>query len=83
MSKEVFVKCRLYRGMFSDESVVEFPRVSGENTFIVPKAKVSEESPGHGRLKAKLLTRGDERWVILPTDYSDSVPASQVDLVEA
>lgn len=83
MSKEIFLKCNVFRGMFSDEAVVELPHVRGENTFIVPKSDVCEDSPGHGRLKARLLTRGDERWVILPTDYSASVPANQVELVEA
>jgi len=70
MSKEVYIACNVQEGMFSDEAVVE---VSGE-FFVVPKSEVRNWENGRGEVRAKLFARDEKEWLVLPTNYSDSVP---------
>ncbi len=74
MSREVFVDCNVFEGMFSDEAVVELADAS----YIVPKHEVVETAGEKGKVKATLLTRSDGEWVVLPTSYSDTIPSDKV-----
>ncbi len=69
MGSEVFVECEVSPGMFSDELVVQ---VAGREYF-VPKDRV--RSGGHGRssVRAKLIKDNDGEWVVLPTEYGETV----------
>lgn len=71
MSENVQVECEVFEGMFSDEAVVELADVS----YVVPKSNVIGKPGGRGRLKAQLVTRSDGKWVVLPTNYADTIPA--------
>lgn len=70
-AKEVFVECEVFEGMFSDEAVVEVADFS----YVVPKSKVQGQPGQRGRVKARVVSRSDGEWVVLPTNYADTIPA--------
>lgn len=70
MSREVYIACNVQEGMFSDEAVVEI----ADQWFVVPKAEVRNWKSGRGEVRAKLFVRDKQEWIVLPTNYSDSVP---------
>lgn len=79
MGTEVFVECGVSEGMFSDEAIVEV----AERSFIVPKAEVrSGSDPRRGRVRAKLVKNDSGEWIVLPTEYSDSVSKSLAKIVK-
>lgn len=80
---EVFLICKVSRGMFSDEAVVELPREGRRQIiFTVPKSNVESDANGNGKLKALLLTRGEEKWAKLPTTYGDTIPVDERDFAQ-
>jgi len=70
-AKEVLVECDVFEGMFSDEAVVEVADFS----YVVPKSNVQGNPGQRGRVKARLVTRSDGEWVVLPTNYADTISA--------
>jgi hypothetical protein len=70
MSQQVYIACNVQEGMFSDEAVIEI----ADQFFIVPKSEVRNWNNGKGEVRAKLFVKGKEEWIVLPTNYSDSVP---------
>lgn len=83
MGSEVFLKCRVSKGMFSDERVVEITRRGGlSRTFVVHVSSIAEvDDVGNGKLKAALVTRGNNKWVMLPTNRQDSMLIDEGSLV--
>jgi len=76
---EVFVECEVSEGVFSDEAVV---RVA-DRSYVVPKGEVRAGTGStKGRVRAKLVRSGGDEWVVLPTDYSESVYKSRVTIVD-
>lgn len=79
MGTEVFIECGVSEGMFSDEAIVEI----AERSFIVPKAEVRPgPDPQRGRVRARLVSNQGGEWVVLPTEYSDSISRSLARIVK-
>lgn len=74
MVQEIFVECEVSPGMFSDEVVVQ---VAGREYF-VPKDRVRPNGQGRGAVRAKLVKDGDGEWVVLPTEYAETLSKGQV-----
>jgi hypothetical protein len=84
MPREVFLRCTIKEGMFSDEVVVEVRRKKGgSQTFVVDKTAVNVDAEGCGRVRASVVRRNDTTWAVLPTEYRETIPAMDEDLVEA
>jgi hypothetical protein len=78
MGEEVFVECDVTEGMFSDEAVVEL----ADQAFVVPKASVRFASESkRGRVRARLVKNDLGEWIVLPTNYSESIPSKAAVIV--
>jgi hypothetical protein len=73
--KDHWLKCRVLKGMFSDEGAVVF-KLSDEASFFafVPYTKVRGEIDREGEVKVDVFEEGNTTWAILPTEYRDTVP---------
>jgi hypothetical protein len=79
MGQEVLVECDVFEGMFSDEAVVEV----ADQSYIVPKDQVTVGTDRtKGRVRARLVGNAEEKWIVLPTNYSDSIPAARAKVVK-
>jgi hypothetical protein len=76
--QEVFVECDVSPGMFSDELVVQ---VAGHE-YLVPKERVRSNGSGGSAVRAKLVTDNDGEWVVLPTEYGETVSRKLVKVRE-
>lgn len=78
MGTEVLVECEVSQGMFSDEAIVEV----ADQAYVVPMSEV-RMTPGskRGTVRAKLVKNTNGEWVVLPTNYSDSIARSLTKLV--
>jgi len=81
---ERWLKCNVFKGMFSDELVVRvWPKDHHTMSFFVPKNRVEGCSSGEGeegKLRVKVFRKDDITWAVLPTDYQESIPVRDEDL---
>ncbi len=63
-------KCRVHPGMFSNERIVE---MGGRDHFVAERS-VRNEKDGRGEVEVKVVEYKGEKWAVLPTNYSDSIP---------
>lgn len=78
-----WLKCQLFKGMFSDEVAVLYPPTSGTcapSSFFVPKEEVEGTAGGSGstagRVSVRFFREGSTVWAILP---AESQPVIQID----
>jgi hypothetical protein len=82
--EERWLKCKVYRGMFSDEMAVKVPQSNGEMLgYFVPKVMVANGAGSEGRLRVRVLRREGITLAILPTEYSDAIAVQESDLIAA
>ena len=83
MSAEIQLKCTVSKGMFSDERVVELRRSGQESKmYVVPASDVADvDKSGNGKLRASVVSRGNKKWVVLPTNRRDTIPFDENALV--
>jgi hypothetical protein len=78
---EAWLKCVVFKGMFSDELAVKYqPRNGDPRSFFVPKAKV-KGTEGEGQLQVTVFKKDDVSWAILPTENRTIIPIDEADLV--
>jgi len=81
---EQWLRCHILQGMFSDERTIVVYSKSGERIAeFVPKDKVVGEINEDGKLRVKVFQNNGTTWAVLPTDYSESIPVRNEDLVTA
>ncbi len=85
MNDQVWLRCKVYRGIFSDEVVIEIEVPgSGVITGFVPKDSVRvEEGTEEGQVQVDVYTLEDGKWAVLPTTGRDAIPVQESDFVAA
>ena len=80
-----FLKCRVSKGMFSDELVIVLTLENGDEfVFVVQSSDVKNvDSQGNGAVKVWIHTQENDRWAMLPTQQRDSVHFKESDLIPA
>ncbi|MEX0728950.1 MAG: hypothetical protein WEB58_21260 [Planctomycetaceae bacterium] len=84
--RESWLKCKVFKGMFSDEYAVELQNSRGESfSVFVPREDVlgDPEHRDDGRLKVKVFRDGGATWAVLPTNYRDTIPVLETELCPA
>ncbi len=86
--EEAWFKCKVLKGAFSDERGILYRSADGaEDGNWVPVDKVRGEIGQMGAVRVRMYEQNGMIWIILPTDYSDSIVAHpddvERDLVEA
>ena len=78
---EQWLTCRILRGMFSDEMVVEVRSKEGQTAFFfVPKDRVMGAPEETGKVKVQTFRRGQNTWVVLPTENHETISVQDGDL---
>lgn len=81
---EGWLKCRVVKGMFSDEfTVVVHRRGNGTVEFFVSSKDVKKQADETGTVRVKVFQRQDGPWAELPTPYRDAVPVEEGELQTA
>lgn len=84
---ERWLKCRVYKGVFSDELVVSVsPKRTHRRSYFVPKDQVQGNAPAEGeegKLRVKVFQRDDTTWAVLPTEYQETIAVRDEDLLPA
>jgi hypothetical protein len=76
--REQFLKCQVYKGMFSDELAIKVSSKRGDASFFVPKNLVQESE---GRVKVRVYREGQTSWAVLPDENQTAVPVEEGDLL--
>lgn len=80
--KRQWLKCRVLKGMFSDERAIVYSMSNGkESSAFVPSAKVRGKIDHDGAVSVEVFQDGDTTWAVLPTEYRDAVPVNRTQLV--
>ncbi|HUS45690.1 MAG TPA: hypothetical protein VM219_06625 [Phycisphaerae bacterium] len=75
-----WLKCRILKGMFSDESTMVYhpPKSRTASSFFVPKDKVRE---GDGAVSVRFFHEGDTVWAVLPAENQPVIPVNKEDVI--
>lgn len=78
---ERWLKCRVEKGMFSDERVVTYPYEGGAVTSaFVPEQTVRISHGNIGKVRVRVSHHGGTTIAVIPSDYGDPVAVSELDL---
>jgi hypothetical protein len=76
-----WLKCRILKGMFSDERVVVINRVDGRSTsMFVPMGTVRGNIDQEGQVRVDVFADRGATWAVLPTEDRDTLPVNVRDL---
>ncbi len=79
-----WLRCRVFKGMFSDERAIVFPLKSGvSSSAFVPKSAVRGEIDQEGKVRVEVFRDNGTIWAVLPTDDRESIPVRETDLAPA
>lgn len=82
--KQGWLKCRVLKGMFSDERAVVVRMKNGNTTsMFVPSSSVKGEVDHDGKVRVEVFEGDGAVWAVLPTEYRESVPINDDDVVPA
>ncbi|MBC8372284.1 MAG: hypothetical protein ISS78_07765 [Phycisphaerae bacterium] len=73
-----WLKCKILKGMFSDESTMVYPAESATaSSFFVPKEKVRETD---GAVHVRVFREGGTMWAIVPAESQPVIQVNEKDL---
>jgi hypothetical protein len=78
-----WLRCRLDRGMFSDEVAVTYPaasHVERQMSVFVPRSCVRSETDHQGEVMVKVIAVNGMRYAVLPNSECDIVWPEDADL---
>lgn len=76
------LKCRVLKGMFSNERAVVVYLMNGtKSSAFVPASEVRGEVDRDGDVSVDVFRDGGSVWAVLPTEYRDTLPVRELDLV--
>jgi hypothetical protein len=78
---ERYLRCKVYKGMFSDERAIEYPAYGEKLSVFVPRTKVIEESGGLGKVAVFAFEANGTLWAVLPSAQPETIPVKANDLV--
>jgi hypothetical protein len=77
-----WLKCRILKGMFSDERVVVVQRFDGKATSaFVPISSVRGSVEQEGQVEVDVFADRGGTWAVLPTEYRETLPVNVRDLI--
>jgi hypothetical protein len=80
-SNELWLACRLDRGMFSDEVAVTYPASEHwQKSVFVPLNFVRHSTSDHGEVRVQVLIKDGKRYAVLPSSQRDIVRIEESDL---
>ena len=73
--EETWLRCRIDRGMFSDELTVIVTAANGEPMSVfIPREFVQGNAPGEGRVRVRIVREDQFAWAVLPDDNQTQLP---------
>jgi hypothetical protein len=79
---EQWLRCRVVKGMFSDELAITYqPRGATSATSVfVPKDLVLGEIDNEGKVKVMVFRQENIAWAVLPSAQQTVIPIDEADL---
>ena len=82
--KDAWLRCKVFKGMFSDEVAIKYWLKGGDSQSVfVPRSLVTGELEQDGLVKVQVFRQGDNSFAVLPTEYRDNILVRDEDLVSA
>lgn len=78
-----WLRCRLDKGMFSDEVAVTYPpaaETGWQKSVFVPAECVERDSEHQGKVKVLVIVKGGQRFAVLPSPRRDFVAPEEADI---
>jgi len=76
------LKCHVLKGMFSSERAVVVLLLNGKkSSAFVPANEVRGEVDRDGEVNVDVFRDRGAVWAVLPTEYRETVPVNEQDLV--
>jgi hypothetical protein len=76
-----WLRCRLEKGMFSDEVAVTYPAFSpAQKSVFVPRSCVREGGEHQGEVMVTVVVKDGAQFAVLPTPRRDIVRVEDADL---
>lgn len=77
---EKWLKCSIYKGMFSDERAIKCQQTMGSFSVFVPQETVRGEINQEGAVKVSVFQKGGTTWAVLPSSYEPMIPVCESQL---
>lgn len=77
---EKWLKCSIYKGMFSDERAIKCQKMTGFFSVFVPQETVRGEINQEGTVKVGVFHKDNTVWAILPSPYKPTIPVCESQL---
>jgi hypothetical protein len=77
---EQWLKCRVLKGMFSDERVVVVNEQRDRMSFFVPSSKVRGGIDEDGEVQVRVFSAGNTTWAVIPTEDTETIPIDRAEL---
>ena len=80
---EQWLRCRIFKGMFSDELAISYVSRGGNIpvSVFVPKGLVEGKIDQEGKVKVSVFHQGNRAWAVLPSDQQMTIPVDDADLI--
>src|ERR1700677_3469821 len=79
---EVWLRCAVFHGVFSDEVAVRVLPKEGEAiAFVVARSQVVGDPDHDGKVRVRLYRKGRSVWAELPTENRAVIPVDEANLV--
>lgn len=82
-----WLRCRLDRGMFSDEVAVTYPATAAagywQKSVFVPSTCVPRESENQGKVKVVIVMKEGQTFAVLPSPQRDIVKPEEADISQS
>lgn len=79
--RQSWLKCKVHKGMFSDELAIAVDTLSGDASFFVPRSDVEGSVGQQGRVRVRVFEEGGSTWAALPGGADAVVAVREGDLV--
>ena len=81
---ELWMRCKVVKGMFSDELTVLVKTLSGDDVSVfVPRDRVQGQVDHEGRVKVRSFESEAKLWAVLPNESQTVIPVEAGQLLMA
>jgi hypothetical protein len=80
---ERYLRCWIFKGMFSDELAVRVASRNGDAAFFVPRDLVKGTIDHEGKVRVRVYHQGQTAWAVLPDDMQTALPVDESQLLAA
>ncbi len=75
------LRCRVYKGMFSDELAIKYKNDDRVSAFFVPRDKVVGFDNESGNVVVQVFRKNGKAWAVLPTETQSVITIREADFV--